>query len=377
MCKITIFTGNAGPGTAIAAVAAALAAAASGRRTLLLSLGPSHSLGPLLGVEVGATPAPVADRLDAIALDALADLGRLWDGNRKTLVGALGQVAGDELPLLPGADSLFGIVRLHEFAETYDRVMVDAGPHDGLLRALSLPDSLRWLVRLLFGLDRGPGRNLATLSRALLPVSLVAPDMVGRLQDGRVQAEAVRDRLTDPALTSVCYVLRPDPAALEEARLALPALQLHGLRVGSLAGGPLLPGDAAGNGFGPWIAAQTALIDSARTLWPTRPMRVFPVLAPDSGLAALRTIGEPLIREGQPSAPQINPVTREYEGAPALALDLPGMPISALQLTHSGDEMVIRVGPYRRHLLLPDGLRAATGYRATRVGDLLIIRKRA
>jgi hypothetical protein len=47
-----------------------------------------------------------------------------------------------------------------------------------------------------------------------------------------------------------------------------------------------------------------------------------------------------------------------------------------LGLTLSGDELIVRIGPYRRHILLPDGLRGTQSIRATREGDLLIIRRR-
>src|SRR6266508_639234 len=207
MTQVLIFTGSAGPGIAIAAAATGLRAATAGRRTLLLSLGSAHSLGALLGVAVGGTPTQIAPGLDALAIDGPADLSAAWEQGRAQLPPQLAQIAGDELPLPPGVEMLFGLLRLDELASRYDLVALDAGPHDLLLRALALPDGLRWAVRLLFGLDRGPGRSHASVVGALLPTSFMPADALGHVQELRVHAERLRALLTAPGQASAHYVL--------------------------------------------------------------------------------------------------------------------------------------------------------------------------
>jgi arsenite/tail-anchored protein-transporting ATPase len=70
------------------------------------------------------------------------------------------------------------------------------------------------------------------------------------------------------------------------------------------------------------------------------------------------------------------PIAEAWQGAPAIAIELPGLPKNALQLTLSGDELIVRIGAYRRHILLPEGLRGGA-IKATREGEYLIVRKRA
>src|SRR5687768_5354502 len=173
MPNTLLFTGNAGPGIASAAAATALHSAERGRRTLLISLGHAHSLGALLGAALAGDPREVAPRFDALAIDALAELAAAWERAGTQRPAPLAQIAGDELPLLPGLEISFGLLRLREFAPHYQVVVVDAGPHDLLLRALALPDGLRWAVRLLLGLDRGPGHSPESIGRALLPTSFI------------------------------------------------------------------------------------------------------------------------------------------------------------------------------------------------------------
>ncbi len=371
MTAILIFTGSAGPSSGTAAAAIALHAASQGRRTLLFSLAPAASLGTLLGSAVGAAPAEVAPRLDALALDAPADLATAWEQGRARLPAPLSQIAGDELPLLPGFELLFGLMRLHELAPRYQLVALDAGPHDLLLRALALPDGLRWTVRHLFGLDRGPGRSAASVSRAALPTSFMPSDALASIQDIRVRAERLRGLLHAPG-AAARYVLRPDRLALEEARLAVPALQLHGLAVQALIAGPVLPQGLAGTPLAALAAQQAAIQAEAAATWPSLPLARLDLHADAPGLEALGALGAQLDIGTRPA---VVPIAETWQGAPAVAIELPGLPKNALQLTLSGDELIIRIGTYRRHILLPEGLRGGA-IKATREGEHLIVRRR-
>jgi arsenite-transporting ATPase len=371
VANILIFTGSIGPTSATAAAATAIHAADQGRKTLLFSLAPATSLSTLLGVALGTTPTTVAPRLDALALDAPTALASAWEQNRTRLPTPLSQIGGDELPLLPGLELLFGLILLHELAARYQLVALDAGPHDLLLRALALPDGLRWTVRHLFGLDRGPGRSSASVARAALPTSFIPADALASIQDIRIQAERLRGLLHVPD-AAARYVLRPDRQALEEARLAIPALQLHGLAVQALITGPMLP-----NGLGETplaaLATQQATIQAeAAAIWPSRPLVHLDLHADEPGLAALSTLGAQ-IEIG--AAPAFVPITETWQGTAAVAIDLPGLPKNALQLTLSGDELIIRIGSYRRHILLPEALRGGP-IKATREGEYLIVRRR-
>jgi HSP20 family molecular chaperone IbpA len=89
-------------------------------------------------------------------------------------------------------------------------------------------------------------------------------------------------------------------------------------------------------------------------------------------VAVLSTLGAQLDMHEQPAG---MPITETWENLPAIAIELPGLPTNALQLTLSGDELIIRIGTYRRHILLPEGLRGGA-IKATREGNHLIVRKR-
>ncbi|HMP41935.1 MAG TPA: chromosome partitioning protein, partial [Roseiflexaceae bacterium] len=155
------------------------------------------------------------------------------------------------------------------------------------------------------------------------------------------------------------YVLRPDSVALAEERIAIPTLQLYGMAVGSIIAGPLLP---AATQLPQLIAQQQQVLADVGGIWPTRPL--VPLLYDAQRLVIDATTDAPPIRE-------------QAQPEPALVIELPGLESGMLQLTLSGDELIVRIGHYRRHVLLPANLRGISNIRATRDGDLLLVRRRS
>lgn len=383
--RTLLFTGNGGQGIGLAAAATATAAARAGQQTLLVSIGPSHGLSTLFGIGDASSPVPITPNLHVWTLDVSHHVSVLWEQMRGRL-GMKMAIGGDELPLVPGLDLLLGLEQLrqqqrHDAGGTYDLLIVDAGPHDMLLRTLSLPDSFRWGVRLLFGLDRDPGRNSASLNQALVPLALLPFDWFDQLQAARVQLEDVRDRVLDGRTTTIRYVLRPDMVGLEEARLAIPALQLHGLTVEALVAGPLLPDHTEDAQLVPLVQSQHAVMLDAAEIWPLRPLLRLPWYADVPGtaaLAALAALGTALYADHAPDMRYITvpAIEQRNDDAPFIAIDLPGLRREALRLTLSGDELIVSVGPYRRHILLPVALRGSSNVKASREGDRVLVRRR-
>jgi hypothetical protein len=215
VANILVYTGSPGIGISVAAAAEAARAADAGKRTLLFAYRSTVGLSALLGVPVGSTPTDVAPRFEAMALDTRSELAAAWNETRATLPPPFSALAGDELPQPPASDAAFALLRLRELAPKYERIVVDAGPHHALIEALGVPDNLRWIAKWLIGLDGQPAQG------PLLPGMLLPPEFTSNMRRVLNEAERLRSLLDAPA-SSVCYVLRPDAAALAEARLAIP-----------------------------------------------------------------------------------------------------------------------------------------------------------
>jgi hypothetical protein len=236
------------------------------------------------------------------------------------------------------------------------------------------------VLRLLLGIDRGPGRSSASVARALIPTGLIPFPMewVGQVQDARVDLERLRDETIDPAAVRVRYLLRADRGGLAEARQALPALQLFGLAVDAVVAGPLLPEGASWLALEDLAAEQAAVAAEAAALFAPRPLLRLSAGATPRDATALAAVGADLYAGADPlDLPEpAAPLRLGGPPDPFVALSLPGLRREELGLTLSGDELIVRAGPYRRHILLPDGLRGSTNIKAARQGDELIIRPR-
>ncbi|WP_165774674.1 ArsA family ATPase [Candidatus Viridilinea mediisalina] len=369
-----IFTGPFGA-NALATAQTAAAAAATAARVLMISVGPAHPLATLVDKPALPEPQALSPQLDLWCLEPLNGLTDAWE-----LLRPAGSppIAGDELPIVPGSDLFLAVTQLSKLAQGYDLVCVDAGPPELLLRSLGIPDSFRWLVRLLIGLDRGPGRSHASVARAIIPAGMlpIPGEWTGGIQQARVAFERLRDEMVAPSATQVRYVLPPDRAGLAEARVNIPAFQLFGLAIERLVAGPLLPPGTPG--LEALLAEQAAVINEAGTIWPGRTVCRMAASPTALSFEQLAHLGSQLYANASPlpNPPPPSPITMTEPPDASVILDLPGVPREALGLTLSGDELIVRVGPYRRHLLLPEGLRGMTAIKAARQGEKLVISQR-
>lgn len=380
-CTSILFTGS-GNDVALAAAATASVIAAAGKRTLLASIGPLHSFHALFDTPLSDTPTSIAPNMDAWSFNVLGSMDTYLKTLRPRLPGGFNRVSSDELPVMPGIDVLLGLVHLYkEVAVAYEVVVVDIGPVSRLLRVFGLPDSLRWLVRLLFGLDREPGRSTDSIANALVPTLILPFEWPEYLQNIRVRFERLRDATINVCHTTARYVMAPDAAALQHAHLAIPALQLHGLAVDALIAGPLLPVQTTDTDVAAIGAHQRKIVFQAEQAWTPRPLLRYAVRGDVAGIDKVRQLGEALYN-GHDTGPiemghVQRPITTHASGEePFLAIDLAGAPREALQLTLSNDELIVGIGPFRRHVLLPRGLRGTSKIKATWEAERLVVRLR-
>ena len=165
--SLIFFGGKGGVGktTVAAAIALRVARAAPGRRVLLLSTDPAHSLADVLGAPVSDVPAAVPNGPQNLLVREL-DAPRALAARRGDLEMALNEIASAfgtgepgssaeraaELMNLapPGIDELFGIISVVDARTDYDVIVVDMAPTGHALRLLEMPDAARgWTQALL------------------------------------------------------------------------------------------------------------------------------------------------------------------------------------------------------------------------------------
>jgi arsenite-transporting ATPase len=330
--RTLVFTGPGGAGTTTLAASAAVRAARSGRRTLLLS----RQAAPVRGLD--AVPG-----LEVTSVDPRAALERLWGSAAAALAAALPQLnlppAGSVVPV-PGTAELALFAELaHADA---DLVVVDAGPLEAATAVAALPATLRWwLDRLL-----PPGvRALGAVRTAAVASGAVRRGAVDAVLAAVPVVEALlaRDRLADPAGTAVCLTALPRPSSVPALRSAARELTLAGLGVATV-----LVRVPPADGVGEWWSRRAGEQEEALTrLAEVAPLQRVPeaAVAP-SGADDLAGLLDGVDLAG--AGPAIAPVAERRNGAWQLTVPLPFAERADVDLARWEDDLVVTVGGARR-----------------------------
>jgi arsenite-transporting ATPase len=305
--RLLLFVGKGGVGktTCAAAMALALGDAAPGRRVLLLSTDPAHSLGDVLVTPAGDAerrvpggPAGLTVReLDAERAFALrrdryrAAVDELFDairGDSRFDVAFDRAVARDLLDLAPGGlDELCALVTVTEALfppgaapPRHDLLVVDTAPTGHTLRLLALPGlALEWVRAL-----------LATLLkyRQVLALGALATDLV-ELSRGLRQLERL---LGDARRARAVVVTRAAALPRLETIRLLGRLDRLGLTVSAVVVNALTPPDDAPRVRRPEAAELSRLRAASRQRRDQPPVLLTPAVAPPPrGVDALRAWG--------------------------------------------------------------------------------------
>ena len=219
--RFLFFTGKGGVGKTSLSTAAAIALADAGRKVLLVSTDAASNLDEMLGVPLSNQPVAVPGVVGLHMLNIDPDTAS--EAYRQRVLAQLKPtVSTDERSTV--REQLSGactteIAAFDEFAallanegsargQGFDHVVFDTAPTGHTLRLLSLPKA--W-TGFLAGNDRG--------------ASCLGPHSGLKMQEERFNAALAA--LSNPALTTVVLVTRPDPRPMQEA--ARTAQELHAL----------------------------------------------------------------------------------------------------------------------------------------------------
>ena len=366
--RTLLFTGKGGVGKTTVAAATALRAADAGRRTMVVSTDPAHSLGDAFDVALDGSPREIAPNLFGQQLDAQERMEESWGEIRAYLRevfdwAGVDEIEAEELSVIPGLDEVFALTDIRTFATSgeWDVLVVDCAPTAETIRFLSLPDILSWYMDRVFPMGRRVNRLLGPVLSRVTSLPVAGDEVFGATQRFYARLDGVKALLSDPDRTSVRLVVNPERMVIAEARRTYTYLSLFGYRVDAVVANRLLPDAVSDPWFDQWKAIHAAHLEEIDEQFAPLPvLRVDLVPHEPIGLDHLRTFGESLYGTTDPTAMLHDgdplSVTRS-RGAYVLKLELPFADRDDLEVGRHGDELLVRVGPYRRALLLPDSLR--------------------
>jgi arsenite-transporting ATPase len=188
---------------------------------------------------------------------------------------------------------------------------------------------------------------------------------------------AMHEILRDREHVSLRLVMNPDRMVIDEARRTFTYLNLYGFLTDAVIVNRVFPDDV-GPYFAAWRETQQEALGEVDAAFAPVPVLHAPFFEQEvRGDAMLDRLSGALF-DGRALADVLHTsFTQDLEvredGA-TLRLDLPFADKGELQLRKIGDELVVRVGPHKRTMMLPPAL---AGYRpsgATLKDDALVIR---
>lgn len=392
MTRIILVSGKGGVGKTSFAAATGLAIARQGRRTLVMSFDLAHNLVDAFGLghslisRHGGRPVPVEPHLELQELNLQDELRRQWGDTYKLVAGMLyggsmQAALADDADLLPGMEDLVALNCLREWLElgTYDTIVLDCPPTAEALGFVGFGSILQYYARKRLNFDRRIAKTFRPLALSIdrsLEMFLPEDRHFEVLEGIAARLATVDEVLRDPARTSIRLVSNPERMVLLETKRALMYFSMYGIAIDAVLVNRLFPADHVR--YAGRLARQRDYLATIRQDFDPIPMLTVPWMQSEvAGLESLAGFARAAYGERDPAAVLVREppyeVSKLAERAYQLAVRLPFIAKEQIQLARSGQDLGIRVGPFRRSLVLPRALASlATAGAHFKDGRLLI-----
>jgi len=306
----------------------------------------------------------VAENLWIQELDLQRELDENW-GEVFYYIASLIRTTGiqdvlaEELAILPGMEEIACLLHINRYAreKTYDVVILDCAPTGESMRFISLPTSLEWYMQKIFNLERNILRLVRPVAKRLTKVPLPSDEYFKALKKLFGRLEGVEKLLQDPDVTTARLVTNPEKMVIKETQRAFTYFHLFDLTVDAIVINRILPSSVKDAFFSTWRKSQQVYLDEAESYFAPVPIwRVELGRAEMLGSGALGRLARKLFKDKNPADVFFREKAFEFSkhnGAYVLEMRVPFLKSEEIDLLKSGDELVLRIGSFKRFVALP------------------------
>ncbi|HXF62678.1 MAG TPA: ArsA family ATPase [Caldilineaceae bacterium] len=373
--RILLYTGKGGVGKTSISAATALRCAELGYRTAVLSTDPAHSLGDSFDRPIGNELTALAPNLWGQEIDLLNQMDKYW-GRVQGYLNAVfawqgmdGLVA-EETSVLPGMEELASLMQITYLADSgaYDVIVIDAAPTGSTLQLLSFPDIARWYIEKIFPFQRKTIQLARPVMRRMTDMPIPDEEVFDSIEELVGYLERMSALLSDPNISSMRVVLNPEKMVVKEAQRAYTYLNLYGYPVDAVICNRVFPQHLSDSYFDIWKSAQAENLELVRECFHPLPILQVPFFPQEvTGVEMLRRMAQSLFGEQPQRGGAGDPTQRFFTGRPqeifrqdghyVLSIPLPLVEREQVHLHRSVfDELIVRIGNWKRNIALPLGL---------------------
>lgn len=367
--RIIVHTGKGGVGKTSISAATALRCAELGYKTIVISTDTAHSLADSLDMKIGPEPVQLRENLWAQEVDARYSMEKYWGRIQSYFVDMLAQrgieeIVAEEVTILPGLEEGAHLLWINEYYQQgqFDVLIVDAAPTAETLRLLSLPDASRWWFQKIMSLTRGMGKVLRPL-KSIIGAEVPDNEALDTIQGLFDTLDKVRDILADPEKSTMRLVVNPERMVIKETQRTYTYLNLYGYVTDAVLVNRIIPPEVSDPYFKAWKDLQAENLQYLEEAFGGLPALKAPLFERDmGGVENLRRLADALYGDSDPTQRLFTGLTHEItplpevEGGYVLSVPLTFADKTDMDVYRSADELTLRVGPYRRNIILPHAL---------------------
>jgi arsenite/tail-anchored protein-transporting ATPase len=388
--RVIFFAGKGGVGKTSVAAATGVRAAEMGLRTIVMSLDVAHSLSDIFDLDKGlldlnrGKPLQVVENLWIQELDIQEEVTKNWKDIHSYLsmllnTTGLDEILAEELAILPGMEEVSLLLYINRYVkgEDYDVIILDCAPTGESIRFISIPTALEWYIKKIFKMERALAKYIGPIARRVYDVPIPGEEYFDAIEHLFERLRGVDRILADPETTSVRLVTNPEKIVLKETQRAYMYFCLYRMNIDAVIMNRLLPPDVTDAYFQSWRENQKHYFEKAEEYF--HPVPIFPVSLFKGeilGYARIKDLAAEIYGDR-------NPMDRFFAGEPyelskndgtyELRMKLPFASRENVELNKVSDELIIRVGGFKRHLLLPRQVAASPSVKARLEGQHLSI----
>ena len=388
--RIILYTGKGGVGKTTIAAATGIKLAELGYKTIVISLDVAHSLRDAfdnhekLVHQREEKQIQIKDNLWIQEINVQEAIVEYWNdvyGYIRSLLNRSGldSLIAEEIAVFPGMEEICALLYINQYVreKSYDVIILDCAPTGESLRFVSIPTTLEWYMSHIFKLERNLARVAGPIIERVSSVPIPRDNYFQNIQDLFDKLEGIDGVLTDPKITTVRLVTNPEKIVIKETQRAFMYFCLYGLCIDAVIINRIFPDGVDAAYFETWKRSQQHYIEEAMDYFSDVPIWKVNLFAEEIvGEQGLHRLADTLYSEINP-ADQFSK-ERPYQfqkmgDAYQLSMRLPFLSKEEIGLTKHGDELIITVGGFKRHIALPRTLsnKKTTGAKLT--GDQLVI----
>lgn len=388
--RIIFYTGKGGVGKTTISAATGMKLASLGYKTIVISLDVAHSLrdsfdnDEKLIAQSNEKQIKIAENLWLQEINVQEAIVEYWDEVYNYLRSLLNRsgldtLVAEEIAVFPGMEEICALLYINQYVREnyYDVIILDCAPTGESLRFVSIPTTLEWYMNRIFKLERNLAKIAGPVIETLSSVPIPKDAYFQNIQTLFEKLEGIDKILTNPKITTVRLVTNPEKIVIKETQRAFMYFCLYGLCIDAVIINRIFPDGVDVEFFEVWKQTQQHYIDEANNYFSDVP--VWKVNLFDNqiiGEDGLRKLGDVLYADIDPAerfADESPYKFRKINDLYQLTMQLPFLTKDEVNLTKQGDELIVTIGGFKRHIAIPRSLVANKVTGAKLTGQQLVI----